>query len=32
MNADTIFFFAWLAVVAALIGNLAWRELRGGGR
>ena len=32
MNADTIFFFAWLAVVAALIGNLAWRELRGVGR
>lgn len=32
MNADTIFFSAWLAVVAALIGNLAWRELRGGAR
>ena len=32
MNADTIFFFAWLAVVAALIGNLAWRELKGGAR
>lgn len=32
MSGDMIFRLAWLAVVAALIGNLAWRELRGGGR
>ena len=25
--SDTIFFFAWLAVVAAVFADYAWREL-----
>lgn len=29
MNADTIFFFAWLAGVVAIFARLAWHELVG---
>lgn len=29
MNADTIFFFAWLAGVVAIFANLVWHELGG---
>ena len=29
MNADTIFFTAWLAFVVAVFADFAWRELGG---
>ena len=29
MNADTIFFTAWLAFVVAVFADFAWRELVG---
>ena len=32
MNADTIFFSAWLAVVVAVFADYAWRELKGGAK
>lgn len=32
MNGDTIFFFAWLAVVAVILCNYFARELKGGAR
>ena len=32
MNADTIFFFAWLAVWLPVFAVYCWRELNGGAR
>ena len=32
MSGDMVFRLTWLALVVAIVANLAWHELRGGGR